>query len=136
MAQLYINLPVTDLTESVQFYTALGFVQNQEFSDDDASAMVYDDTLSVMLLTHGFYQRFVPEGRVIADTHKTVGVLNALQLDSKEAVDIFYEKAMNAGGKKTIDTYDYGFMYGRDFEDPDGHIWEVFWMDITQMPKE
>ena len=96
MAQLYMNLPVTDLTQSTAFYTALRFVQNRDFSDADASAMTYDESLSVMLLTHGFYGRFVPEGRVIADAHKTVAVMNALQLDSKEAVDVFYEKAMNA----------------------------------------
>lgn len=134
MAHLYINLPVTDLPKSTAFYEALGFTRNPQFSSADASAMVYDDTLSVMLLTHGFATNFVGK-KTISDAHATTEVLNALQFDSREAVDTFFEKAIVAGGKKTIDTYDHGFMYGRDFEDVDGHIWEAFWMDITQMPR-
>lgn len=63
-------------------------------------------------------------------------MLNALAFDSREAVDAFFDKAISAGGQKTIETYDHGFMYGRDFEDLDGHIWEAFWMDASQMPKE
>jgi uncharacterized protein len=133
MAQLYINLPVTDLARATAFYEALGFAKNTQFSNDDASAMVYDDTLSVMLLTHGFCANFLGSKK-IANAHETTEVLNALQLDSREAVDVFFEKAIAAGGKKTIETYDHGFMYGRDFEDLDGHIWEAFWMDASQMP--
>lgn len=134
MAQLYINLPVADLTRATTFYEAIGFTKNPDFSNEDAAAMVYDSTLSVMLLTHGFYTRFLPPHKKIADTHTTTAVLNALELDSREAVDIFFDKAITAGGKKTIETYDYGFMYGRDFEDPDGHIWEVFYMNMAEMP--
>lgn len=118
------------------FYTGLGFTQNPQFSDEKASAMNWDDSLSVMLLTEDFFTRFLPAEKTIANAHQVTEVLNALQVESREEVDAFFEKAMTAGGKKTIDTYDYGFMYGRDFEDPDGHTWEVFWMDITQMPKE
>jgi uncharacterized protein len=132
MAQLYINLPVTDLAQSTAFYEAIGFTKNPDFSNDQASAMIYDDTLSVMLLTHGFYAGFLGSKK-IANAHETTEVLNALQLDSREAVDTFFDKAIAAGGQKTIDTYDHGFMYGRDFEDLDGHIWEVFWMDVSQM---
>ncbi len=135
MAQLYINLPVADLPRATAFYEALGFTKNKDFSNEDASAMIYDDTLSVMLLTHGFYKGFLAH-KTISDAHTTTEVLNALQLDSREAVDAFFDAAIAAGGKKTIDTYDHGFMYGRDFEDLDGHIWEAFWMDASQMPKE
>ena len=127
MAQLYINLPVTDLAKATAFYEALGFTLNAAFSNADASAMVYDDTLSVMLLTHGFCANFLGS-KTISDAHTTTEVLNALQLDSREAVDTFFDKAISAGGRKTIDTYDHGFMYGKDFEDLDGHIREVFWM--------
>lgn len=134
MAQLFINLPVVDLTKATAFYEALGFRRNSEFSNESASAMVYDTTLSVMLLTHGFCASFLGE-KIISNAHTTTEVLNALQLDSREEVDMFFNKAITAGGKKTIDTYDHGFMYGRDFEDLDGHIWEVFWMDVSQMPK-
>jgi predicted lactoylglutathione lyase len=133
MAQLYINLPVTDLARATAFYEALGFAKNTQFSNEDASAMVYDDTLSVMLLTPGFCANFLGS-KQISDAHTTTEVLNALQLDSREAVDIFFDKAIAAGGQKTIEAYDHGFMYGRDFEDLDGHIWEVFWMDVSQMP--
>jgi predicted lactoylglutathione lyase len=136
MARLYINLPVENLQTSITFYQALGFVQNIDFSDEKAAAMTLDDSLSVMLLTRDFFVRFVPVGKIIADSHQATEVLNALELNSREEVDTLFDKAITAGGKKTVDTYDYGFMYGRDFEDPDGHIWEVFWMDVSQMPKE
>lgn len=136
MSKLYINLPVENLSISIAFYQALGFVQNMDFSDEKAAAMTLDDSLSVMLLSRDFFSRFVPAGKAISDSHTTTEVLNALELDSKEAVDALFEKAISAGGKKTVDTYDYGFMYGRDFEDPDWHIWEAFWMDVSQMPKE
>ena len=135
MAKLYINLPVTDLARATAFYEAIGFTKNNDFSNNDASAMIYDDTLSVMLLTPGFCANFLGS-KTISDAHTTTEVLNALELNSREAVDIFFEKAITAGGKKTIEAYDHGFMYGRDFEDLDGHIWEVFWMDASQMPKE
>ncbi len=134
MARLYINLPVVDLSKATQFYEALGFTKNPDFSDENASAMVWDDSLSVMLLTHGFCTNFLGK-KTISDAHTTTEVLNALEFDSREAVDAFFDKAISAGGQKTIDTYDHGFMYGRDFEDLDGHIWEAFWMDISQMPK-
>ena len=134
MSKLYINLPVTDLSKSTAFYTALGFTKNAQFSNDDASAMIWDENLSVMLLTHGFCSGFLGR-KTISDAHATTEVLNALEFDSREAVDDFFDRAISAGGKKTIDTYDHGFMYGRDFEDPDGHIWEAFWMDEGQMPK-
>lgn len=135
MAKLYINLPVADLPKATAFYEAIGFTKNSEFSNEDASAMVWDNTLSVMLLTPGFCENFLGK-KTISDAHKTTEVLNALQFDSREAVDTFFDKATQAGGKKTVETADHGFMYGRDFEDPDGHIWEAFWMDVTQMPKK
>ena len=134
MAQLYINLPVSNLPKATAFYEALGFTKNTDFSNDDASAMVWDDTLSVMLLTHAFCANFLGK-KTISDAKTTTEVLNALQFDSRAAVDAFFDKAIAAGGAKTIEAYDHGFMYGRDFEDLDGHIWEAFWMDISQMPK-
>lgn len=135
MAQLYVNLPVVDLAKATAFYEALGFTKNLDFSNEDASAMKWDDTLSVMLLTYGFYANFLGS-KTISDAHMTTEVLNALALDSREAVDIFFDKAIAVGGRKTIETYDHGFMYGRDFEDLDGHIWEGFWMDPAGIPKE
>lgn len=136
MSKLYINLPVSDLEAATNFYKALGFEQNLQFSNDQAAAMVYQDELYIMLLSRDFFSGFLPAHKTISDSHKTTEVLNAVQLDSRESVDAIFEKAIQAGGKKTIESYDHGFMYGRDFEDLDGHIWEVFWMDASQMPKE
>lgn len=131
MARIYINLPVRDLTASTTFYQALGFTKNDQFSNENASAMVWDETLNVMLLTHDFMKWFLPTSRRIADANQTCQVLNALQCESKQAVDAFFDRAITAGATATIATYDHGFMYGRDFQDLDGHIWEVFWMDQT-----
>ncbi len=85
-----------------------------------------------MLLTHEFTKKFLPKGKEIADSHKTCQVLNALAMNDKSDVDVMFDKAISAGGKPTIETQDHGFMYGRDFEDLDGHIWEIFWMEENQ----
>lgn len=98
--------------------------------------MTYGSDFNVMLLSHDFFAGFLPSYKSISDNHKVTGSIHAIELDSREVVDVFFEKIIQAGGKKTIETYDYGFMYGRNFEDLDGHIWEVFWMDVSQMPKE
>lgn len=136
MARVYINLPVADLVKATTFYEAIGFTKNEQFSDAHASGMVYDETLSVMLLTHEFTKSFLPPQKTISDSHSTCEVLNALQLDSKEAVDTFAQKALDAGGKLSIEPYDHVFMYGKDIEDLDGHIWEVFWMDPNHPSQE
>lgn len=133
MVKLYINLPVADLTKATAFYEAIGFTKNTDFSNENASAMVYDETLSVMLLTHAFMKQFLPAHKTVADSHTTCEVLTALQMDTKVAVDALYEKAIAAWAVATIPAYDHGFMYGKDFEDSDGHIWELFWMDTTQL---
>lgn len=129
MSKIFINLPVKDLTASTVFYQALGFIKNDNFSDTHASCMIRDDNIYVMLLTHEFTKKFLPEGKTIADSHKTCAVLNALSMNDKSDVDVMFDKAISAGAKATIPTQDHGFMYGRDFEDLDGHIWEIFWMD-------
>ncbi len=134
LMKIYINLPVADLPASTAFYQALGFIKNDQFSNDKASGLEYDG-LTVMLLTHEFYTWFLPANKTIADTHATSAVLNAVEFASKEEVDAFYDKAIAAWGKPTIPTQDHGFMYGRDVEDLDGHIWEAFWMDVSQMPQ-
>lgn len=131
MSKIFVNLPVKSLTASTEFYQALGFIKNDNFSDTNASCMIWDDNIYVMLLTHEFTKGFLPEGKSIADSHKTCQVLNALSMNDKSDVDVIFEKAISAGGKATIATQDHGFMYGRDFEDLDGHIWEIFWMDET-----
>ena len=131
--KIYINLPVIDLPKATAFYEAIWFTKSEKFSNDDASGLSRDDTIYVMLLTHKFTKTFVLN-KEIADSHKTCEVLNALQFDTKEEVDNFYDKVIKAGGREFRPTYDYGFMYGRDVEDLDGHVREAFWMDISQMP--
>ncbi len=136
MTRIYINLPVSDLPKSIAFYTALWFTNVSEMTDEHAGMMMYGDNLYLMLLTHDFMKKFLPASKTIADSKQTCQVLNALEMDSKEAVDALFDKAIAAWGIKTIDTYDmWWFMYGRDFEDLDGHIWEAFWMDMSKIPQ-
>lgn len=131
---LYVNLIIEDLSKAIEFYKALGFTQNMDFSDEKAAAMMWKSDFAVMLLTRDFAQGFLPEYKTIAPKD-TVTALYALEFSSKSAVDIFLKIAIDAGGKETKD-YDYGFMYGRDFEDLDGHIWEAFWMNIADIPQK
>lgn len=130
MAKLiFVNLPVSDLTRANAFYQAIGAVKNQQFSDDTASCMVFSDTIHAMLLTHDKYRQFTT--KKIADARTTSEVLICLSADSREAVDEVIGKARASGGVlDPTPQQDFGFMYGRSFEDPDGHIWEVMWMDV------
>lgn len=126
---IFVNLPVTDLDRSVAFYKALGAEQNAQFSDDTAAMMTLSDTIHVMLLTHDKFRQFT--SKTIADPRESVQVLLALGLDSREAVDDITEKALAAGGRQVHDPEDYGWMYSRAFEDPDGHGWGPMWMDVA-----
>jgi predicted lactoylglutathione lyase len=126
---IFVNLPVSDLERSNAFYEAIGAEKNEQFSDHTATCMVFSETIHAMLLTHDKFRQFTP--KKIADAKQTSEVLICLSADSREAVDDMVGKAHAAGG--VIDPapkQDYGFMYGRSFEDPDGHIWEVMWMDV------
>lgn len=132
--KIFVNLPVTDLKRSRAFFDALGFSFNEQFSDDTAASMVISEHNYAMLLTHEKFAQFTP--KKIADAHATSEVLTALLLDSREAVDAMMDAAIANGGKDFRETQDLGFMYGRAFEDPDGHIWEIFFMDMSQMPQD
>ena len=125
---IFVNLPVADLDRSVAFYKAIGAEQNPRFTDETASMMVFSDAIHVMLLTHAKFRQFTTKR--IADAHATVQVLLALSCDSREGVDEITERAIAAGGRETRDSEDHGWMYGRAFEDPDGHVWEPAWMDV------
>ena len=131
---IFVNLPVTDLDKSKAFYEAVGAANNPAFTDDTAACMVVEEgSIHVMLLTHEKWATFT--SKKIPDAHTTAQVLLCVSADSREAVDGQVEKAVKAGGKADpTPTQDYGFMYGRSFEDPDGHIWEVMWMDPTAIP--
>jgi predicted lactoylglutathione lyase len=125
---IFINLPVADLPRSIAFYEAVGTTRNPMFSDDTAACMVVSDVIHVMLLTHDKWRTFTD--RQIPDAHVSAQVMLCLSQASRDAVDTVVDQAGGAGG--LIDpnpTQDYGFMYGRSYTDPDGHIWEVIWMD-------
>ena len=125
---IFVNLPVADLSRSRGFLEALGAVNEPRFTDDTAACMQFSDSIFVMLLTHDKFRQFTP--RPIADARQGSEVLLCLSADSRESVDSTLERAVAAGG--TADPspkQDYGVMYGRSVADPDGHIWEIMWMD-------
>jgi predicted lactoylglutathione lyase len=130
MAKLiFVNLPVADLPRAVGFYEAVGAVKNPQFSDDTAACMVFSETIHAMLLTHDKFRQFTT--KAIPDARATCQVLLCVSADSRAEVDSTVARAGAAGG--AVDPgpkQDHGFMYGRSFEDPDGHIWEVMWMDL------
>ncbi|MGQ0589618.1 MAG: VOC family protein [Sphingosinicella sp.] len=126
---IFVNLPVADLARAKAFYEAIGAVNNPQFTDETAACMVFSETIHVMLLTHAKFQEFTPKR--VADAHATSEVLIAISEDSREGVDAITEKALAAGGREAREKQDYGFMYSRSFEDPDGHIWEPMWMDLA-----
>ncbi|MFG1427080.1 VOC family protein [Roseixanthobacter glucoisosaccharinicivorans] len=126
---IFVNLPVSDLPRANAFYEAVGAQKNPQFSDDTATCMVFSETIHAMLLTHDKFRSFC--AKPIVDAKTSCEVLICISADSRDEVDAMVGKAQAAGG--TADptpTQDYGFMYGRSFEDPDGHIWEIMWMDM------
>lgn len=131
---IFVNLPVRDLAKAKAFYEALGAVVNPQFSDDTSACMVLSDTIFVMLLTHAKWTVFTK--KPIVDAHQASEVMLALSADSRAAVDTLVDAAGAHGGKADVNPkQDHGFMYGRSFEDVDGHVWETVWMDMAQMPQ-
>jgi predicted lactoylglutathione lyase len=128
---IFVNLPVADLARSTAFYEGLGFTRNPQFSDDTAACMVLSDVIHVMLLTHDKFRMFTP--KEIGDAHRASEVLLCISCDDRAEVDAMTEAALAAGGKEPNKPQDYGMMYGRSFEDPDGHIWEPMWMDVSAL---
>ena len=128
---IFVNLPVADLDAAKAFYEAVGATNNPQFTDDTAACMVFSDTIHVMLLTHAKFAEFTP--KPIADAHAASEVLIAISADSRAGVDEITENALAAGGREARPAQDYGFMYSRSFEDPDGHIWEPMHMDLEAL---
>ncbi|MDX2605575.1 VOC family protein [Streptomyces caniscabiei] len=124
---IFVNLPVNDLDASKKFFTELGYALNPQFSDENAASVVISDTIVAMLLTKPFYATFTK--KEIADATKTSQVLLCLSAESRAKVDELVEKAVAAGGTASEKVQDMDFMYGRAFDDLDGHTWEVVWMD-------
>lgn len=132
--QVFINLAVTDLQKSADFYTALGFTNNPQFSDDSGKCMVWSEHIFLMLLNHAKFASFAT--KPIADTKSTVAGLFSLSVDSVDEVNSIVDNGLNAGGKEPNELRDYGFMQQRTIEDFDGHTWEVFYMDLSKIPAQ
>ena len=132
--QVFINLAVADLQKSMHFYTALGFSNNPQFSDDTAKCMVWSENIFVMLLNHEKFSTFTT--KQIADTKSKIAGLFSLSLESLDEVNNLMTKGLKAGGIEPNEMRDYGFMQQRTLEDFDGHTWEVFFMDVSKFPTE
>jgi predicted lactoylglutathione lyase len=132
--QIFINLAVNDLQKSMDFYAALGFENNPQFSDDNAKCMTWSEHIFVMLLTHDKFNNFTI--KPIADTKTNIAGLFSLSLNSLDEVNNLIENGLKAGGIEPSEFKDYGFMQQRTIEDFDGHTWEVFYMDMTKFPIE
>jgi uncharacterized protein len=128
--QIFVNLPVKDLSKSVEFFTKLGYTFNPKFTDDNATCMIVSENIFVMLLVENFFKTFAP--KEICDTTKNVEVLVALSFESRSAVDEMVRKAIAAGGSTYKEPIDMGFMYQHGFQDLDGHIWEIFFMEESE----
>ena len=125
--KLFVNIPVNDLQRSIDFFEALGFTFNQQFTDATATSMIVGEDAYFMLLTKDKFASFAK--RPIGDPTRETGALFALALESRDAVDAMVKKAVELGGTHALEPQDHGFMYGWSFYDLDGHHWEVFWMD-------
>jgi predicted lactoylglutathione lyase len=131
-SQIFVNLPVKDLDKSVEFFTSLGFTFDPRFTDQNATCMIVGENIYVMLLVEKFFKTFTP--KPIADAMKYTEAILALSSDSREEVDKMMNKVFKAGGIESSEKQDYGWMYSRSFQDLDGHLWEVGYMDINKMP--
>jgi uncharacterized protein len=128
--QIFINLPITDVARSTAFYEAIGFTKDPRFSNDAAVSMAWSDQISFMLLSHDFFATFAQ--LPIADEREKTAHILCLAMDSRAAVDEIVERAAAAGGTPDIGpTDEHGFMYGRNFTDPDGHVFAPMWMDVN-----
>ncbi|MCU6791212.1 VOC family protein [Paenibacillus sp. WQ 127069] len=127
--KIFVNLPVKDLNKSVDFFTKVGFEFDAQFTDENATCMVVNEHIFVMLLVEDFFKTFT--NKEISDAAKSTEVIVALSVDSKEQVDEIVNRALNSGGQPSKEPMDQGFMYGWSFQDIDGHLWEVFHMDAN-----
>lgn len=134
MKQVFINLAVKDLNQSVDFYTALGFTNNPQFSDETAKCMVWSESIYVMLLSHEKFSSFTE--KPIANTKTNIAGLFSLSVSSLDEMNKIIENGLKAGGAEPNELRDYGFMQQRTIEDFDGHTWEVFFMDMSKTPTE
>ena len=131
--QIFVNLPVKDLNKSIAFFTKLGFSFNPQFTDENATCMIISDNSFVMLLVEPFFRTFTK--KELVDATKNTELIICLSADSRQQVDEMVSKAIAAGGSASNEKQDQGFMYSHSFQDPDGHLWEVLYMDMSAFPK-
>jgi predicted lactoylglutathione lyase len=131
--KIFVNLPVKDLNKSIDFFTKLGYTFNPQFTNENATCMIITEEIYTMLLVEPFFKTFTK--KEICDTGKNIEAIIALSADSRAEVDELVNKAIAAGATEPKEPQDMGFMYTRDFEDLDGHLWEVFYMDMAAMPQ-
>ncbi len=132
--QVFINLAVKDVEKSMQFYSALGFTNNPQFSDESGKCMVWSENIFLMILSHEKFAGFAT--KPIADTKTSLAALFSLSVDSVDEVNNMVNNGLKAGGTEPHEMRDYGFMQQRSIEDFDGHTWEVFYMDMSKFPNQ
>lgn len=125
--KIFVNLPVKDLDETMEFFSKIGFEFNPQFTDENATCMVISDSIFAMLLVEDYFMSFTKKD--ISDTSRSSEVIIALTANSRQEVDEIVNRAFDAGGKPLNEPQDHGFMYGWGFEDINGHLWEVFYME-------
>jgi uncharacterized protein len=131
--KIFVNLPVKDLKKSMSFFEMLGYRFNEQFTDETAACMVIAEDIYAMLLTEAKFKDFTR--KPVADATKVTEVLTALSVESRARVDALVDTALKAGATEAGEAMDYGFMYGRSFNDLDGHIWEIIYMDPGHVQK-
>ena len=129
-----MNLPAKDLNKTIEFFTKLGFKFNPQFTDENATCMIVGEDIFVMLLVEKFFKTFTK--KEICDTSKNTEVIVALSVEGREKVDQMINKAIEAGGTESREPQDHGWMYGRSFEDINGHIWEIIYMDENALKND
>ena len=132
--KIFVNLPVKDLKKTIEFFTKLDFTFNSQFTDENATCMIVGGDIFVMLLVEKVFKTFTK--KEICDTAKSTEVIVALSAESREKVDQMIDKATKAGGSESRAPQDHGWMYGRSFQDIDGHLWEIIYMDEGAVRKE
>ena len=132
--KIFVNLPVKDLKKSVDFFTKLGFTFNHQFTDENAACMIINEDIFAMLLVEEFFKNFTQ--KEITDTTKSTEVILGLSAESKAMVDVIVDKAINMGGRFSREAVDSGYMYQRSFQDLDGHLWEIIYMDPEAIKKD
>ena len=134
VTKIFVNLPVKDLNNTIDFFTKLGFKFNPQFTDENATCMIVGEDIFVMLLVEKFFKTFTK--KEICNTSKDTEVIVALSVESKEKVDQMINKALESGGKESREPQDHGWMYGRSFEDINKHLWEIIYIDESAVKND